>query len=279
LFTGEAGRYGIQSTVIDATDLAATAAAFTNRTRLVVVETITNPLLRVPDLAALADLTHRREACLLVDNTLAGPAICRPLALGADLLVESLTKAMNGHSDVLLGLLCGRGALWQRVPDALSIWGLTSSPFDCWLASRGLETLALRIERASTTALEIARFLTTQRAVEAVHYPGLDEHPDHAVAKRQFGDRFGPVVTFTLVGGATAAEAFIAAAARIPFCPSLGEVTTTLTHPASTSHRTMTDAARTTLGIHPGTIRLSVGIESPEFVRDAIAEALRGTVR
>jgi cystathionine beta-lyase/cystathionine gamma-synthase len=276
LFTAEARRMRIASTVVDPSDLAGTAAAFTANTRLVVAETITNPLLRVADLAALAELAQRRGARLLVDNTLAGPAICRPFALAADLVVESLTKAMNGHSDVLLGLLCGRAALWDRVPDALSIWGLTSAPFDCWLASRGLSTLALRMERASANALAIAQFLSGQRAIELVRYPGLPQHPDHELAKRQFGQRFGSMVTFTLGGGAKAAEAFIAAAAAagIPFCPSLGEVSTTLAHPASTSHRALGEEARAALGIQAGTIRLSVGIESPEFILAALAKAL-----
>jgi len=281
LFTSEAARAGIQSSVVDPSDLKAITGACTPKTRLIVAETITNPLLRVADVAGLAEIAHRRGALLLIDNTIATPAVCRPIELGADLVVESLTKAMNGHSDVLLGLLCGRAACWDRVPDALSIWGLTSAPFDCWLASRGISTLALRIERASATALEIAQFLDRHDAIEAVHYPGLPSHPDHSIAKRQFGARFGSLVTFTLRGDIKTAEAFIAAAtaANIPFCPSLGEVSTTLTHPASTSQRSLSETARAAVGIYPGTIRLSVGVESIEFVREALAAALRSSHR
>ena len=132
------------------------------------------------------------------------------------------------------------------------------------------------MERASANALEVARFLSGHERIEAVHYPGLPDHPDHPLARRQFSERFGSMVTFTLAGGSRVAEKFIpAAAAQIPFCPSLGEASTTLMHPASTSHRTMSEEARTSLGIHAGTIRLSVGIESPEFVRNALATALK----
>ncbi|HEV3021011.1 MAG TPA: aminotransferase class I/II-fold pyridoxal phosphate-dependent enzyme [Pirellulales bacterium] len=276
LLTSELGRLGITGTLVDTCDLIATAAAFTPATRLVVVETITNPLLRVSDVLALAELAHAKGARLLVDNTFASPVLCRPLSLGADLVVESLTKIMNGHSDVLLGLLCGRGECWERVPLVLSAWGLSSSPFDCWLAGRGLGTLALRIERAASNALAAARFLSGQGPVGQVHFPGLPGHPDHELATRQLGGRFGHVVTFTLSGGRQAAERFIAAAQRIPFCPSLGDLSTTLSHPASTSHRTLSAQAREAQGISEGTIRLSVGIESPEAVIEALAEGLAG---
>jgi cystathionine beta-lyase/cystathionine gamma-synthase len=275
LLTQEAARLGIDSSVVDTCDLARTADAITPRTRLLVVETISNPLLRVADLAALATLAHARGARLLVDNTFAGPVLCRPVEFGADLVMESLTKTMNGHSDVLLGLLCGRSETWDRVPQVLSSWGLSAPPFECWLAARGVGTLALRIERASANALVAAEFLSRSSQVEAVYYPGLTSHADHPLAIRQFGARFGTIVTFTLRDGLAAAERFIRAAQRIPFSPSLGDLCTTLSHPVSTSHRGMAPEARTALGITGGTIRLSVGIESPEAVIDALQEALR----
>ncbi|MBI3462400.1 MAG: aminotransferase class I/II-fold pyridoxal phosphate-dependent enzyme [Planctomycetes bacterium] len=274
LLAQETARLGIGSSVVDTCDLTRTAAAITPRTRLLVLETITNPLLRVSDLAAIAELAHGRGARLLVDNTFAGPVLCRPLEFGADLVMESLTKTMNGHSDVLLGLLCGRGDSWGRVPQVLSSWGFSAAPFECWLAARGLGTLALRIERACANALAAAEFLSRRAEVEAVHYPGLASHADHPLAARQFGGRFGTMVTFTLRGGLGAAERLIRAAKRIPFSPSLGDLCTTLSHPESTSHRGMTPEARAALGITGGTIRLSVGIESPEAVVDALREAL-----
>jgi cystathionine beta-lyase/cystathionine gamma-synthase len=276
LLTAECTRLGIASTVIDVCDLPQVRAAFDATTRLLVVETIANPLLRVPDIAALAELTHAAGARLLVDNTFASPVLCRPLALGADLVMESLTKIMSGHSDVCLGLLCGSEASWQRVPGVLSTWGLASSPFDCWIAGRGLGTMALRVERAVANALAAANYLAAQPQIEAVYYPGLSTHPDHAIAARQFAGLFGSIVTFTLAGGRAAADRFIRAARAIPFSPSLGDLSTTLSHPESTSHRGLTVAARQALGITGGTIRLSVGIESSGAVLAAVAEGLAG---
>ena len=274
LLGSELRRLGIESVAIDASDLAAVEAAMTDRTRWIVVETIANPRLRVADIAALAELVHRRRGQLIVDNTFATPLLCRPLQLGADLVLESLTKMMNGHSDVVLGLLCGRGALWERVPATLSTWGLTSSPLDCWLAQRGLATLSLRMERAMHSALQVARYLQQQPAVEKVDYPGLPSHPDHDLATRQFAGRYGSIVTVHLRGKRQAATSFIRAATDIPFAPSLGEVSTTLSHPASTSHRSLTTDQRKALGIGEGTLRLSIGIESTEFVTDAIGRGL-----
>ena len=276
LLTEEAARWGIASTVVDTCHLDAVRKALTPNTKLLVVETISNPLLRVADLAALAELAHRGGAALLADNTLAGPAICRPLPFGADWVIESVTKTMNGHSDVILGLLCGPADRWQRVPTVLSTWGFASAPFDCWLALRGLGTLGVRIERASANALQVARFLAGEQKVEAVYYPGLSEHPDHELARRQFGDRFGSIVTFTLRGGIEAARAFMAAATQIPFCPSLGELSTTLSHPESTSHRALTAQTRAALGITGGTLRVSVGIESSGAVVEATRQGLSG---
>lgn len=276
LITQEAARFGIASTVVDTCDLAATAAAFTDKTRLLVAETIANPLLQVADIAALAEIAHVRGAKLLIDNTFATPILCRPISLGADMVLESVTKMMNGHSDVILGLLCGNAAIWERVPIVLSAWGLASPAFECWLALRGLTTLSLRMERACDNALAAAEFLSAQSGVERVDYPGLTKHPQHALAASQFGSRFGSIVTFHLSGGRESATAFIKAARRIPFCPSLGEASTTLSHPESTSHRGQSSAARAALGITGGTIRLSVGCESADFVRDALAEGLAG---
>jgi len=190
--------------------------------------------------------------------------------------MESLTKTLNGHSDVILGFLGGVENVWQRVPPVISTWGLASGPFDCWLAERGLATAHLRIERACQNALAAAEFLVAQAPkVADVYYPGLTTHPQHALARRLFGELFGTMVTFRLAGGRGAADAFITASKRIPFCPSLGELSTTLSHPETTSHRGMTAEQRAALGITGGTIRLSVGTESSEFIQDALGEALR----
>ena len=276
LLTQELARFGISSTPVDTCDRDATRAAMTSATKLVVVETIGNPRLHVADIAVLAEIAHDGQAKLLVDNTFATPVLCRPLELGADLVMESVSKMMNGHSDVMLGALCGRECDWERVPLVLSAWGLASSPFDAWLAVRGLTTMHLRVERACETAQQVAKFLIRERAVEQVDYPGLPDHPQHALATAQFGGRFGSIVTFRLSGGRAAADAFIAATDRIPFCPSLGEATTTLSHPESTSHRGLSPSQRELLGISGGTIRLSIGLESRDFVLDSLAEKLAG---
>jgi cystathionine beta-lyase/cystathionine gamma-synthase len=277
LFGAEASRLGIEMTTVDTCDLDATAAAFKPNTKLLLAETIANPLLEVADIAALAEIAHRRNAVLLIDNTFASPILCRPLERGADLVMESLTKTMNGHSDVILGLLCGREGVFERVPAVISAWGLSSSPFDCWLAERGLATAYLRIERACENALAVAEFLQTlKKQVERVFYPGLPDYPQHALAKKQFGNHFGTIVSFNLAAGRPAADAFIAAAKQIPFCPSLGELSTTLSHPETTSHRGLTTEQRAALDITGGTIRLSVGTESSEFIQSALKEGLSG---
>lgn len=271
LFASEGGRLGIHSTAVDTCDLAATEKAVTPQTKLIVVETLANPLLQVADIAKLADLAHRHEALLLVDNTFASPAVCRPIALGADLVMESLTKMMNGHSDVILGMLAGSAACWQRMATVVSTFGFASGPFDCWLASRGMATMQIRLDRACANALIAAKWLQDQPRVRSVYYPGLSNSPDHALAARQFDGKFGSMVAFELEGGRPAADAFIAACGeRIPFCPSLGELNTTLSHPETTSHRGMTAAERANLGITGGVIRLSVGIEAPEEIIDSL---------
>jgi cystathionine beta-lyase/cystathionine gamma-synthase len=279
LFTAEAKRLGIEASSIDTCDLAAADAAIRPNTKLLLAETIANPLLEVADIAALARIARRRNVLLLIDNTFASPILCRPLDLGADLVMESLTKTLNGHSDVILGFLGGRETAFARIPQVISTWGLSSSPLDCWLAARGLLTAHLRIDRACQNALAAAQFLKSHTpAVAQVHYPGLADHPQHELASRQFNGRFGTMVSFRLAGGRGAADKFIAAAKNIPFCPSLGELSTTLSHPETTSHRGMTENQRSALGITGGTIRLSVGTESIDYIQDSLATGLRALV-
>ena len=274
LLTQELNRLGISSTKIDTCDLDATRGAVTPATKMLVVETIGNPCLNVADISSLAEIAHQSDAKLLVDNTFATPVLCRPLELGADFVMESVSKMMNGHSDVMLGALCGRQCDWDRVPMALAAWGLTSGPFDAWLALRGLATMHLRVERACVTALQVAEFLANASGVEHVDYPGLSAHQQHALARSQFDGGYGSIVTFRLAGGRAAADAFILAADQIPFCPSLGEASTTLSHPESTSHRGLSSAEREALGISGGTIRLSIGLESAEYILEAVRKSL-----
>jgi cystathionine beta-lyase/cystathionine gamma-synthase len=270
----EGRRWGLNPEQFDPTDPASCRQALTGSAVLVVVETISNPCLRVVDLRFMAQAAQDLGAKLLVDNTFATPILCRPLEWGADLVMESITKMMNGHSDVMLGTLIGREDSWQQVPRVLSTWGLTSSPWDCWLSLRGLASLHLRMHRACENALHVARLLACHNAIRRVDYPGLESHPDHDLAARQLGGLFGSIVTFELQGGRAAADAFIAAATQIPFCPSLGEISTTLSHPESTSHRALSPAARAELGVTGGTIRLSCGVESAEFIEQSLRKAL-----
>lgn len=271
----EATRLGIEVTVVDVLDTAAVRESLRSNTKLLVVETISNPTLRVAELAGLATICDELDVELLVDNTFATPLVCQPHAFGAHWVLESMSKMMNGHSDVMMGLLTGRAAAWDRVPTVASAWGLASAPFESWLALRGLATMHLRVSRACETALQVARFLADQSAVAGVEYPGLNSHPDHRVATAQFDNAFGTMVTFHLADDSVeGVRRFIAACERIDFCPSLGDIATTLSHPRSTSHRLESDEACRRLGISAGTIRLSVGVESTEFVIDQLQSAL-----
>ena len=273
LLTSELQRLGITHTLIDPYDLEAVRAAVTPQTKMVIAETIANPLLRIVDIRGLSEIAHDAGATLLIDNTFATPAICKPLTLGADLVMESVSKFMNGHGDVMLGMLAGPEKHWERVDLVNAAWGFTSSPLECWLACRGVSTLTLRMRQASTTAQAAAELLAVHEEVESVEYPGLKTHVDHQLAVSQFLEGFGHMVTFRLSGGRQAADRLIASG-TIPFCPSLGDVSTTLSHPTSTSHRGLSDAERAALGITDGTIRLSVGVDQTSDVLNSLEDAL-----
>ena len=273
LLTSELQRLGIIHTFIDPYDLESVRAAVTPHTKMVIAETIANPLLRIVDIRGLSEIAHDAGAVLLIDNTFATPVICKPLTLGADLVMESVSKFMNGHGDVMLGMLAGAEKHWERIDLVNAAWGFTSSPLECWLACRGVSTLTLRMRQASTTAQAAAELLAGHEEVESVEYPGLKTHVDHQLAASQFLEGFGHMVTFRLSGGRQAADRLIASG-RIPFCPSLGDVSTTLSHPTSTSHRGLSENERAALGITDGTIRLSVGVDQASEVLNSLEEAL-----
>ncbi len=261
LFSNELERFGVRADYVDTNDLDAVRAAVERPTRLLFVETMSNPLLRVVDLEALADLAHRNHCLLVVDNTFATPALVRPLDLGADVVMESLTKLIGGHSDVTLGVVCGKSDLLAALTPVVSIWGLASNPFDCWLASRGLATLSLRMRQASTNAQGLADWLLAQPGVKRVIYPGRSDHPDHELARRLLHGGFGNMLCFEVEGGRDGVNRFLRMAPGIPFSPSLGHTTTTCSHPGTTSHRYVSPAEKRRQGISDGLIRLSVGIE------------------
>ncbi|HZY59801.1 MAG TPA: PLP-dependent transferase, partial [Candidatus Binataceae bacterium] len=242
--------------------------------KLLLAETISNPLLSVADLPALAELAHERGCLFAADNTFATPVLVRPLELGADFVIESLTKVIGGHSDVTLGVVCGTGDHLLQVTPIVSIWGLASNPFDCWLAARGLPTLALRLRAASANAAALADWLAEQRGVSRVIYPGRPDHPDHQVARRLLVGGFGSMVAFELEGGRETVNRFMRKAKGIPFSPSLGHTTTTCSHPGTTSHRYVSPAERRRQGISDGLIRLSVGIEDLQQIQQEMAKGL-----
>ncbi|GMG81908.1 aminotransferase class I/II-fold pyridoxal phosphate-dependent enzyme [Paralimibaculum aggregatum] len=267
LLNEELPRMGVSVSLVDATDGAAFAAAIRPETRLALVEVVANPTLRVADMPAILAACRARGVALAVDNTFTTPRLYRPLAEGADYVIHSVTKLLAGHADVTLGYVGARAPeAARRVYDISASWGLTPAPFDCWLAERGLHTFDLRFERAQANAAALADRLAALPGVEAVLYPARPDHPDHNRARAICGDEGGYMVSFRLRGGRAVANRFLRAAEHLPFAPTLGDVATTLSHPASSSHRGMSPAAREAIGITEGFIRVSVGIEDPGLI-------------
>lgn len=274
LITQELPRMGFATDIVDTCDRPAVERALRPNTRLLVVEVVSNPLLRVVDVEAMAQIARARNLLLAVDNTFPTPLALQPLALGAQIVFHSITKMLAGHSDVTLGAVCGARDLLMPIRDAIVTWGLTASAFDCWLAERGMNTLELRVARANANAAAVAELLARHSAVARVFYPGRTDHPDHAVAKKLFGDKFGNMVTFELKGGRPEVNRFMRALTTIPFAPTLGDVQTIISHPGVTSHRGLTPDAREALGIREGTIRVSVGVEEFDTLADEFNKAL-----
>jgi cystathionine gamma-synthase len=286
LLREQASRWGIGVSFADATEAAAVEAAITAATRAIIVEAVSNPLLRLADLPGLGALARRRGIALLVDSTFTSPALLRPLEHGATAVHHSATKYLSGHGDVTAGVLLGSQALVDAARAQAVRVGLNLGPFDAWLTLRGVRTLVVRMERHSTNALELARFLATRSEVARVHYPGLPDHPQHVRAVKLLPNGFGGMLSFELVGGARAVERLFKEPGEggltssreplIAFAPSFGDVTTTWTYPARTSHRTLSDDDRAKLGIGAGLVRLSVGIEAVEDLKESLDLALRG---
>ena len=270
----ELGRFGVGTTWVDAGNIPEVEAALGEGCRLLLVETLSNPLVRVADLPALAAAAHRAGALLLVDNTFATPCLCRPLAHGADAVVHSATKFLGGHSDLTAGVLVGTASFIREARRVAMRFGPTLGPHDAWLAVRGMKTLSLRMARSCENALALATFLAGHPNVAAVHYPGLPSHPGHPLARRLLMGGFGGVLAFELRGGLEAADALVKALRLITLVPSLGGVATTLSHPVKTSHRDLSPAERERLGVRDGLLRLSVGIEDAADLTADLAEAL-----
>lgn len=258
-------------TFVDPTDLGAVERALgAAPARVLYVEAISNPLLRVVDVAALATLAHARGATLAVDATFASPAVLRPLEHGADVVLHSLTKYLNGHGDAMGGVVAGSADVAREMRDRAILDGAYLPPHEAWLILRGVRTLELRVARQSESALAIAQHLAAHPKIARVHYPGLPSHPQHALASRLLGGRYGGVVSFGLRSDTReAAFRFLDSLELIASATTLGDIYSEVLYPAISSHRRIDPAERARLGISDGFLRLSVGIEDPH---DLIAE-------
>jgi cystathionine beta-lyase/cystathionine gamma-synthase len=253
---------------VDLTDLPAVQRAMSSA-GLVIAETITNPLCAVPDLRAIAQLARARAVPLLVDNTFATPLLCRPLELGASAVMHSATKYLGGHSDLVAGVVVGDARTMASVRARSSRIGTQLGPFDAWLALRGLRTLDVRMRRHSENSLALARAMRSMPGVARVHHPLLEESPSYPVASRLLASGAGGMMAFDLDGGRDAVQRMIKRFVLVTFAASLGGVETTISYPEITSHRSMSARERAALGVGPGTVRVSVGIED---VRDIVAD-------
>ncbi|OHX10340.1 O-succinylhomoserine sulfhydrylase [Chromobacterium sphagni] len=272
LFSGQLSKFGVLTRFVDARDLDAWRAAITPETRLLFLETPSNPLTEVADVAAIADIAHAHGALLVVDNSFCSPALQQPLRLGADLVMHSATKFLDGHGRVMGGAVVGSDALIEQIYLHVRAAGPSLSPFNAWTLLSGMETLHLRMEKHSANALALARWLESLPQVERVFYPGLPSHPQHQLALRQQNSG-GAVVSFVVKGGREAAWKVVDAVRVISRTANLGDVKSTITHPASTTHARVTQEARDRAGIVEGLLRISVGLEN---VADLEQDLLRG---
>jgi O-succinylhomoserine sulfhydrylase len=274
LYSGILARFGVQTTFVPATDLGAWERALRPETRLLFAETPSNPLTEVSDIAALAGVARKAGALLAVDNAFCTPALQRPLALGADLVIHSATKYLDGQGRVLGGAVLGSKALvMDGVFGFLRTAGPALSPFNAWVILKGMETLELRMLAQSARALELAQWLEAQPWVERVYYPGLASHPQHALAMRQ-QRAGGAVVAFEVKGGREAAWKLIDATRLVSITGNLGDVKTTITHPGTTTHGRISAEARAAAGIKEGLVRLAVGLEAVEDLKTDLARGL-----
>jgi len=274
LFGNILKRWGLETTFVSLTDEAEWAAAVKPNTKLFFVETPSNPLTEVCDISSLATLAHKSGALLVVDNCFCSPALQQPIKLGADIIVHSATKYIDGQGRCLGGAVLGKKDVLEPVYGFLRTAGPTMSAFNAWVFLKGLETLALRMEAHSRNALALAQWLETQPQVERVYYPGLSSHPQHALAMRQ-QKAGGGIVSFDVKGGKEAAWALIDATRMLSITANLGDAKSTVTHPATTTHSRVTPEARVAAGIGDGLVRIAVGLEHIEDIKADLQRGLR----
>ena len=261
LFDKYLSRTGISVTYVNPTDNQAWRDALQPETKMLFLETPSNPLAELTDIEAVAEIAHEADALLVVDNCFCTPALQRPLQQGADIVIHSATKYLDGQGRCVGGVVVGRNKELEEVFGFIRTGGACLSPFNAWVFTKGLETLDLRMKAHSASALEIAQWLQRQKGIDKVHYSGLPQHPQHQLAKKQ-QTAFGGVLSFEVQGDKEAAWRFIDATQMISITGNLGDVKSTITHPATTTHGRMTDAAKAEAGIKANLIRLSVGLES-----------------
>jgi cystathionine gamma-synthase len=267
MLTKELPRYGISHTLADPTDIAAIEAAVTPQTKMILVEVVSNPTLRVADMDGIAALAKAKGLILVVDNTFTTPRAYRPFEHGADVVIHSITKLLAGHSDAMLGYVAARDpAHREAIEGTIVTLGLSGSPYDCWMAERGLMSFHLRYDRAEENAAMLADHIAELGA--RVLYPGRPDHPDHNRAGALLGPRFGNMVSFEIQGGRAAANALTRAMPDMAFAPTLGDIGTTVSHAASSSHRGLTPEGRAALGMSEGFFRVSVGVEDIALLKD-----------
>lgn len=274
LLVNEMGRFGVESSFVDFTDMAAVRAAVRPNTKVFYLETICNPLMEVIDIPAVAELAGKTGAKVYVDNTFASPVHCQPILSGADIVIHSATKYLNGHSDITGGVVAGSKAFIDQVKKVGATYGPTLSPFDAWLVLRGIKTLAVRMERHSANAMKLAEFLSAHPKVTQVHYPGLSSSKTYAVAQRLLVSGCGGMLSFAVKGGMEAARTVVGGLQLTELVPSLAGPSTTVSHPGKTSHRSIPLAERQAYGVGDDLIRVSVGIESIDDIVADFAQVL-----
>src|SRR5699024_9894549 len=275
LFNNHLARFGIRTTFVDAADMDAWAAAMTPATRMLFVETPSNPLMRVVDLGALAELANANDCLLVVDNCFCTPALQQPLRLGAHVVIHSATKFIDGQGRCLGGAVVGDAeTVGTRVFQFLRSAGPSMSPFNAWVFYKALETLAIRMRAHCAAAQELAVWLQQQARVEQVFYPGLPEHPQHALAKRQQPGGFGAVVSLRMAGGKAGAFHLINSTRMLSITNNLGDTRSTIVHPATTTHYRIGAEARARAGVDDGIVRISVGLENIDDIKADLARGL-----
>ncbi len=273
LFAEEFVSMGIEVTFADPDERRGWRQSIRKNTRAIFVESPVNPTTRVLDIEQLATLSKMQGVALVVDSTVASPVNSRPISLGADVVIHSATKYLNGHHDILCGVVAGHSTYIEEVKQKMEVWGQAPDPFACWLLERGLKTLDVRVRRTNENAQKIAEWCASRPEIAKVHYPGLPSHRDHAIAKRML-DGFGGLMAIELAGGAPAADKFVRSVKLFTYAASLGGVDTLVIEPRYSSHAHMTTEERAAIGIPDGFLRLSIGIEDADDIIADIEQAL-----